>query len=305
VPTKVVSAQDGLRLTVNAMTKDPTLIPARLIQNLEKEFITDALLRTLPATKSGVYVYDESTPMFADGSAAIVEEFGEIPVITGRQGDRKAAYTVKRALAMMVSQEMINRNDVDRVNTQIRQIRNTMVRTWETSFLQALFTLTTNTQAAVGAWSGGTSKIRNDLALASKKIADSAPTSDPDNYFGFQADTLVIGHTSRTDLMTNADFNAAFSSQGPLAAKNTGYTGELPGQFFGLNIMVSRELDRLYPGKAILLQRKVVGGIGDERPLRATELYPDRPRETFRSDLVRQSAVVIDQPGAACLITGV
>lgn len=305
MPTKVVSAQDGLRLTVNAMTKDPTLIPARLIQNLEKEFITDALLRTLPATKSGVYVYDESTPMFADGSAAIVEEFGEIPVITGRQGDRKAAYTVKRALAMMVSQEMINRNDVDRVNTQIRQIRNTMVRTWETSFLQALFTLTTNTQAAVGAWSGGTSKIRNDLALASKKIADSAPTSDPDNYFGFQADTLVIGHTSRTDLMTNADFNAAFSSQGPLAAKNTGYTGELPGQFFGLNIMVSRELDRLYPGKAILLQRKVVGGIGDERPLRATELYPDRPRETFRSDLVRQSAVVIDQPGAACLITGV
>jgi hypothetical protein len=305
VATKVVSAQDGFKLTVNAMVKDPTLIPARLVSDLQQEFITDAVLRRLPPTNSGIYEYTDSTPLFADGSAAVVEEFGEIPVITGRIGDRKAAYTVKRALAMMVSQEMVNRNDVDRVNTLIKQIRNTMVRSWETTFLTAVFTLATNTQAAVGTWSGVSSKIRTDLALGGKKIRDAAPTTDPDNYFGFTADTLIIGHQSQTDLMTNADFNAAFASQGPLATKNTGYTGELPGTFFGYNIMVSRELDRLYPGKALLLERKTIGGIGDERPLRATELYADRPRETWRSDLVRQSAVVIDQPGAACIITGV
>lgn len=303
--TKIVSAQDGFKLTVNAMVKDPTLIPARIISDLQQMFITDAVLRRLPPTTSGIYEYQQSTPLFADGSAAIVEEFGEIPVITGRAGDRLAAYTVKRALAMMVSQEMINRNDIDAVNTRIRQIRNTMVRAWETTFLTAVFTLATNTQAAVGSWSGVSSKIRTDLALGMKKVGDAAPTTDPDNYFGFEADTLIIGRQSRTDLMTNSDFNAAFASQGPLATKNTGYTGELPGEFFGVNIMVSRELDRLYPGKALLVQRKIIGGIGDERPMRATELYPDRPRETFRSDLVRQSAVVIDQPGAACIITGV
>lgn len=305
MPTKWGSAQDGIRLTVNAMVKDPTLIPARVIQDLQQEFITDSVLRRLPPTASGVYTYDESTPLFADGSAPIVEEFGEIPIISGRMGDRKAAYTVKRALAMMVSQEMINRNDVDGVNKRIKQIRNTMIRTWETTFLTALMTLAGNTQAAVGAWSGGTSAIRKDVNGARKKVEDAAPVSDTDNYFGFRADTLIIGHTSKYDLLNSTDFNSAVASTGPLAEKNTAYTGELPGQFLGLTVMVSRELDRLYPGKAVILERKTIGGIGDERPMRATELYPDRPRETYRSDLVRQSAVLIDQPYAACLITGV
>lgn len=305
MPTKLISAQDGFRLTVNSMVKDPTLIPARIIQDLQQEFITDAVLRRLPPTDSGVYLFDQSTPLFADGSVPIVDEFGEIPIISGRMGDRSAAYTVKRAIAMMVSQEMINRNDVDAVNKRITQIRNTMVRTWETTFLTALMTLVTQTQAAVGTWGGGTPNIRKDLALAKKKVKDAAPTSDPDNYFGFAADTVIIGHQSETDLSISTDFNSAMSSQGPLAPKSTFYTGELPGNFVGLNILVSREMDRLYPGKAIVLERKTVGGIGDERPMRATELYPDRPRESFRSDLVRQSAVVIDQPGAACIITGV
>lgn len=305
MPTKWNSAQDGLKLTVNAMVKDPTLIPARVISDLQQEFITDSVLRRLPPTNSGVYIYNQSTPLFADGSAPVVEEFGEIPILTGRFGDRLAAYTVKRALAMMVSQEMINRNDIDGVNTRIKQIRNTMVRTWETTFLTAVMTLASNTQAAIGAWGGGTSNIRKDLNGARKKIEDAAPASDTDNYFGFTADTLIVGHTSKYDLLNSTDFNSATSSQGPLAAKNTAYTGELPGNFLGLTVMVSRELDRLYPGKALLLERKTIGGIGDERPLRATELYPDRPRETYRSDLVRQSAVVIDQPAAACIITGV
>lgn len=305
MPTKWNSAQDGLRLTVNAMVKDPTLIPARIIQDLSQEFITDSVLRRLPPTDSGIYVYNESTPLFADGSAPVVEEYGEIPILQGRMGDRKAAYTVKRALALMISEEMKNRNDVDGVNTRIKQIRNTMVRTWETTFLTAVFTLAGNTQAAVGAWSGGTSAIRKDINGARKKVQDAAPASDTDNYFGFRADTLIIGHTSQYDLLNSTDFNSAVASTGPLAAKNTAYTGELPGNFLGLTVMVSRELDRLYPGKALLLERKTIGGIGDERPLRATELYPDRPRETYRSDLVRQSAVVIDQPNAACIITGV
>src|SRR4051812_28516594 len=134
MPTqRIVSVQDGPRLTVSQMVKSPTLIPKRIISNLQQEFIVDSLLRRLPATESGAYVYDESTPLFADGDAAIVEEFGEIPTISGRVGARKVALTVKRALAMLVSQEMVNRNNADRVNTQITQIRNTMVRTWETA----------------------------------------------------------------------------------------------------------------------------------------------------------------------------
>ena len=305
--TKVVSVQDGPRITVSQMVKQPTLIPKRIISDLEQQFIVDALLRRLPASQSGSYIYEESTPLFADGEAAIVEEFGEIPTISGRLGERRVAVTVKRALAMLVSQEMVNRNNVDRVNTQIKQIRNTMVRTWETAFLQALINHPdVLAQNAIAGWnnSGGLANLRRDIAEAQFKIENAAPADDVDNYFGFSPDTLVIGKRTRTDLITSDDFNKVYKESG-LNTQAPIYKGTLPGDFFGLTIMVSRELDRLAPGKALLLERKTVGGIGDERPLRATPLREDPDRETWRSNIVRQSAIVLDQPKAACWINGV
>lgn len=286
------------------MVKNPTVIPARVISAMEQMFIVDALLRKLPPTDSGMVQYDESTPLFADGDAEIVEEFGEIPTIGGRLGARKVAFTIKRALAILVSQEMVNRNNVDRVNKQIKQVSNTMIRTWETQFLLALLNHPdVEDYPVAAAWDNPASLIRTDLTEAGLLIGDAAPADDPDNYYGFDADTLVVGRRTKADLIQSDDFNKVFR-QSPLAEKAPEYKGTLPGEFYGLNIMVSRELDRLAPGKAILLEKKTVGGISDERPTRSTPLYPDRPRETWRSDTVRQSAIVIDQPKAAVILTG-
>lgn len=302
---KVVSVQDGPKVTVAAMVKNPTVIPARIISDLQQQFIVDALLRKLPATDSGMVQYDESTPLFADGEAEIVEEFGEIPTIGGRLGARKVAFTVKRALALLVSQEMVNRNNVDRVNKQIKQIRNTMVRTWETTFFTALLNHPdVGSINASAAWDAVGAKIRFDLTEAGLLIENAAPADDPDNYFGFEPDTLVVGKRTKADLILSDDFNKVFR-QNPLSASAPEYKGTLPGEFYGLKILVSREMDRLAPGKALLLEAKTVGGISDERPLSSTPLYPDRPRETWRTDTVRQSAVVIDQPKAAIWINGV
>lgn len=304
---KSVSFQDGPKLTVSAMVKNPTIIPKRIISTLEQQFIVDALLRKLPPTQSGVYVYEESTPLFADEDAQIVEEFGEIPIVSGKVGARKVAFTVKRALGLKVSQEMINRNAVDRVNTQMTQIKNTMLRTWETVFLQAVLNHPDiPTMASTAPWDGAGSKIRFDLADGQRRVGDAAPVDSPDNYYGFEADTLVIGRKTRTDLITSDDFNAVYRNGANLAEKSPEYKGTLPGEFYGLTIMVSREMDRLAPDRALLLQRKVLGGIGDERALRSTPLYEEkRSNETWRSDTLRQSAVVIDQPKAALWITNV
>jgi len=303
---KVVGANDGPRITVAAMVKNPTVIPARVISATEQMFIVDSLLRKLPPTDSGMVQYDESTPLFADGNAEIVEEFGEIPTIGGRLGARKVAFTVKRALAILVSQEMVNRNNIDRVNKQIKQVANTMIRTWETTFFQAILNhpdvLTYN---AAFDWGLATGKIRFDLTEAGLLIENAAPADDLDNYYGFQPDTLVVGKRTKADLITSDDFNKVFRNSPTLSEKSPEYKGTLVSDYYGLRILVSRELDRLAPNKALLLESKTLGGISDERPMRATPLYPDRPRETWRSDTVRQSAVVIDQPKAACWINGV
>lgn len=301
--TKVAGVQDGPRLTVNTLIKNPTVIQKRLITMMQNQFIVDSLLRRLPPTDSGMYEYHESTPLFADGDAEIVEEFGEIPTIGGKVGDRKVAYTVKRALALLISEEMRRRNNIDRVNVQQTQIKNTMIRTWETAFFRTLLAHPDIPNLpATSAWDGASSKIRTDLSEAISLIED-ATTGEEQNYLGFTPNTLVIGRRTRTDLIQSDDFAKVYSDK--LIDRAPAYTGTLPGQFYGLTIMVSREMDRLAPGKALLLERGTVGGIGDERPTTVTPLVQDPNRETWRSNTIRQSAIVIDQPKAAAWITGV
>ena len=302
----IASQSDGPRLTVATMTKEPTLIPRRILSTLENQFIADDILRRLPPTQSGTYLFDESTPLFAEGDAPVVGEFGEIPLISGRVGARRVAVTVKRALGLQISIEMRNRNDVDKVNTQITQIKNTFVRTWETAFVNALLQHPDIHRMSAGAaWDSVGSAIREDLIEGTNLIENSSlDGAANEDFFGFSPNTMVIGRNVRDALMLSDDFNKAYVDN--KADESILYTGKLPGRFFNVDaFMVSREMDRLSPKGALLLERKTVGGIGDERRLQSTPMYEDKNRETWRSNTVRQSAVVIDQPKAACLIENV
>jgi hypothetical protein len=305
--SSIASSTDGPRVTVAALIKEPTVIPRRILSMLQNQFIADSVLRRLQPTQSGAYVYEESTPLFAEGDAPVVGEFGEIPVISGRVGARKVAVTVKRALAVQISIEMKNRNNIDAVNTQVTQVKNTFIRTWETAFLNALLNHPDiHTMPAGAAWDSATPNIREDLvegtSLVENSTVDDVDTDE--DFFGFSPNTLVIGRNVRDALMLSDDFNKAYVDN--KADESVLYTGKLPGRFFNVDsIMVSREMDRLSPDGALLLERGTVGGIGDERPLRSTPMYERKENESWRSDTVRQSAVVIDQPKAACLITNV
>lgn len=304
--TSIASQSDGPRITVAAMTKNPTIIPRRILSTMENQFIADSVLRRLPPTQSGAYVYEESTPLFAEGDAPVVGEFGEIPLISGRAGARRVAVTVKRALGVQISIEMKNRNDIDKVNTQITQVKNTFIRTWETAFVNALLLHPDIHRMPAGvAWDDPTAAIREDLIEGTNLIENSSLDGAPEeDFFGFSPNTMVIGRNVRDALMLSDDFNKAYVDN--KADESVLYTGKLPGRFFNVDsFLVSREMDRLAPKGALLLERKTVGGIGDERPLRSTPMYEDPNRESWRSNTVRQSAIVIDQPKAACLIESV
>lgn len=298
--TRFISVDDGQKLTVSALVKDPTLIPRRILDIANNMFVADKILRPGPSLPSGVAKYFESTPMFADDDVAIVEEFGQIPVGRNSLGDVKFLRAVKRALAVLISQEMINRNDVDAVNTQINQVRNTMVKGIDDAAMGTILgNASVNTIAASAAWSSSTSKIRLDLADAIKSVADSTDANGGN--FGFTPDTLVINTTAQADFLSSDDVAKVFV--GNVADQNPLLLGKLGPNFFGLDVMVTRSAT--LAGKALVLERGTVGFISDERPLQATPLYEDRPTETWRSDTVRASAIGIDQPKAACIITGI
>ena len=61
----------------------------------------------------------------------------------------------------------------------------------------------------------------------------------------------------------------------------------------------------------LVLERGTVGFYSDTRALQATELYPEGngpnggPTESWRSDATRKRVMGVDQPLAACWITGV
>lgn len=306
----LISSRDGQRTTVNAMMKSPRIIPRRILKMLDQEFLTDVILRNAGGNNSGVVRYWESTPLFANVDAAVVSEFGQIPVTTGNLGKPKVAHVEKRGLGVRVSREMRDRNDVDAVNTQIIQVRNTMTRTWEDAFLtQFLANPNVHTTAASTPWSGTSTTIRKDINTARFTIKNSAADVAGKQKFGFVPNLLVLPMESETDFLDSDEVSKPYV--GNIASSNLQYTGKLPNRFLNLDVVVSWRLGDLAPGTAILLERKTVGGYSDERVLQATPMYGEGggpnggPNESWRSDTTRGSALFVDQPLAASLITGI
>ena len=202
--TQIVSVQDGPRLTVAQLVSSPTLIPRRMLDMLDQQFLTDVVLRRAADAPSGSIVYFESTPLFAKDDPAILDEFGEIPTTNGSIGTPKVARVVRRALGLRVSKTMLDRNDIDAVNIQLTQIKNTMVRAWE----DALFTsvvanaqIQSVTTAASWGAAASSSHIRADISAAKYLIKTASADAAKKQKFGYVADTLVISIETEEDLL--------------------------------------------------------------------------------------------------------
>jgi hypothetical protein len=302
----IISVQDGPRIAVNDLINNPTVVPRRILQLANNQFLADSILRDAGGNNSGVVEYSSSTPLFADRGAAIRTEFGEYALVTTSMGIPSIATTVDRGMSILISDEMRMRNNMDRVNTQLMQVKNTMVRDWDAAFM-ALFLANASVQTfgAATAWATSTA-IRTDILKATKFVNTAlAPGGQAGNYLNFNADTMIITESTRYDIMSSASFNSGTAIfQGNLADENLQYTGVLPQKILNLDVLVAKG-SALPDGKAIVLERKTVGFISDEEPLQSTPLYRDQPRRTWRSDTNRRSAMGLDQPLAACIITAV
>lgn len=297
--TEFVSSSDkGSQLKVNDFIKQPTLVQSVMTNMMNKQFIADALLRQAPGAASGVVKYHEDESLFADG-IEIVAEYGEIPVAKGVDGTPRSVFTVQGGGALVISEAMRRRNDVDLVNKRLRQIKNAMVKFWDDRFMAAIFSSPAIPTSAVSlAWTDTTAKIRFDVAKAGELVM--AQTDSLGNEYGFQPDTLLV-HPLRASAMTyNDDVVKVF--QGAIAGSNPYYVGDTGRDLGGFRLMKSW---RVPVNKACLLERKTIGFISDEVALDTTAMYEDKPRQSWRSDTTRTSAVAIDAPKAAVILTGI
>lgn len=300
-------SQQGMRITVNGLIKDPLMIRERFLKLSAQQFMMEDLLRRVPGTQSGVVGYSESAPIFASEDPEIVAEGGEIPLLVGEDGVPKAAFTVKIAGGIEITRETRDRNRIDKVNQRMRQVRNTFVRVWERRMFDALNAAPTLTQAASGLWATTTTNIRSDVltalqAVREANLSGAAPGPNVDDYLGFEPDTLVMSTRTEAKFFNNTSVVEVYQHGGTLDKKQPMYTGTLEREFMGLRVLTSRFMadDIVW-----IMERKEVGGYSDERPLNVTPLYEDRPREVWRADAVRRTAIFVDQPKAAIKITGV
>lgn len=304
--TNLVSVSDGSRLTVSDLVKNPLFIPTKLKELIENQFISEALLRNGGKNDSGVVTFREGDPTFLDDDVQDVAEFGEIPVSAGKLGLPRAVYATKKALGVRVSKEMIDENDVDAVNKQVTGLKNTFIRANDRGAKALFSSPTVPTLPVSAAWDDPNGKPRTDLAKAIEQISTAAPDeATEDEYFGFEPDTIVLHPGLLATLMDNEQILKVY--QGNVANESIAYTGAIPAQIMGLNVIKSRT----FPvDKALILERGTVGFYSDTRPLQFTALYPEGggpnggPRETWRSDASHKRAIGLDQPKAALWLTG-
>jgi hypothetical protein len=301
----IISSSDGPRVSVNDLAKSPTVIPRRIINLTKNQFIADAILRKGDAVPSGIAQFYESTPLFADTGASIRSEFAEYRIVTTSEGIPRVSVSVDRGLSLMISDEMRSRNQMDRVNLQVTQIKNTLVRDWDTAFITALLANPSVQTGSGGAWSNvATTSLRTDILGAVKAVNNATTGNQAQNFLAFNCDTMVINENVKYFIMTNTSFNSGTNIyQGNLADENLQYTGVLPQKLLNLNVLVMKAGGALPDTKVLFLERGTVGFISDEEPLQATPLYRDNPRRTVRSDVNRKSLMGIDQPKAALVLT--
>lgn len=311
--TIITGRQDGPRLTVAQMMKAPTIIPKRSLSMLDNQFLVDVILRNGGANQAGLVLFWETTPQYANDQPSVLDDFAQIPVTSGSLGTPKAVRVVRRAMAIRVSKTMIDRNNVDLVNTQITQVRNTMIAAWEDAFFSA-FIANPNiqTMATDVVWSDDDSHIRKDVNGAKFLIKNASSDGDGQSghsKLGYKADTLIVSTVTESDFLDSDEVSKVYI--GTLAPSNLQYTGVMERKFLGLDVVSSWRLDVYSFGSAIVCERKTLGFISDERPLEATPMYPEGggpnggPTESWRTDTTRASAIGVDQPLAAVLITGV
>ena len=293
----------GRKITVDDIRRNPLFLPARILELLDGQFIDDVLLRY--EGDASTIAFEEGSSLFLDDEVQEMLEFEEIPVAGYQRGLPRVAIATKKGLGVRISEDMKRENNVAAVNRQVTALVNTMIRARVLAMRQLVMNPAIPTIAASAAWDTASGKPRRDLAAAAEVVA-SAGDDTVDTTENYEADTTVMPGGITPILLDNDDFLKVYG--GNLASENIAYTGKLPGDVMGMLGLKAR----FWPTDRVLVcQRKTIGFYTDPRPLEVTPLYPEGngpnggPTESYRVDATMKRGMGIDQPLAACWITGV
>ncbi|MDI6911474.1 hypothetical protein [Nocardioides sp.] len=293
----------GRKITVDDIRRNPLFLPARILELLDGQFIDDIILRY--EGDASTVAFEEGASVFLDGEVSELIEFEEIPVLGTQRGLPRLAVATKKGAGVRISEDMKRENNIAAVNRQITALTNSMIRARFVAMRELLLNPAIPAIPASAAWDTASGRPRRDFAAAAEVIA-SAGDDTAGTTYGYEADTTVVPGSLTPVLLDNEDFLKVYG--GNIAGENIAYTGKLPQDVMGMLGLKAR----FWPqDRVLVLKRKTVGFYTDPRPLEVTPLYPEGngpnggPTESHRSDATMKRASGIDEPLAACWITGV
>lgn len=301
----ITGAFSGETLTVDAMIKDPTFIQERILEDLDKAFLEEALFRNA-GTNDGIVAYREAVAPFLNDDAEVVAEYAEIPLSNMDSGKVKSLIGHKTALGVSVSLEQRRFNKLDPVVQQVNALKNTMVRTSVRASLAAFANAEIPTLNVGTKWEEPTANPLGDIRAAKRTISQAKPETDDQALFGYKPDTLVIAESTLEAALEHEATQKFFI--GNMAAENPIFKGITPGVLSQLRIVTSSwlEEDEIY-----VMEAQTAGFYSDSIPLTVSELYSPHgdngyggSTQSWRVDVFRTRVIAVDNPKAVVKIEG-
>lgn len=280
-------------LTVQQYLRRPDLLYRRMTDIAEKGFIIDALLQGGYDVQGGVIPYTRSESLYLDRDPEEIPEGGPYPVTGDTTPGILQEIARKYGLKTFITEEMVRRNQFPVVEMKLTKLTNTIIRYIDGIFLTKLLAdPDINTRAAAGAWTAAGTTIVQDIENAKSDIRLQAE--------GYEPDTLIIHPSKIPALTVNEQIRQAYV--GTAAIRNPIFTGQLP-PLFGLDLMYTPNLPNA--NTALLLQRNMIGGRGDEVPMEVKSLPFDEHYDRFWLKGRRVVATFLQEPKAIVKLTGI
>lgn len=306
---------NATQITVDYLLKNPTVLARRFREDLsQKGYITEALLQGGYPVVGGSIRFNRDESLFPDDESGrrtyeIVAEGARFPIIGPLEPSEQVEKSAKHGLRMFVTDEQRLRNTVPQVDKDLRYLKNELIDYVDNLFMQKFLTDTgvPTYNVVTGAGSGGASGTITGFSGAAWGMTGMGILQDlvkakslmTNLRRGFKPDTLVINDDKVANFMAHQELHKYFINAGAQAPI---FTGQLPGQIAGLDILYSPYVPT---GQAIVMQRKAIGGYGDERPETLNVLPFNEEREIWEIKASRMMVYFIDEPKAAVKLTNI
>lgn len=280
----------GDNLTISRFLNSPTLITRRLRTIAENRFIADFLLQGRYNASGGAVLFEQNESIFPSRPAEAIEPGSRFPQVPVTSGPALLAGVKKWGLETPITDEAVKRQGIDPVNRANTKLVNGVVQQVDSVALAAIAASVTQTFAAANAWTTSAATIFRDVMRARAVILGLNQGYDPD--------TVVLSDTLYAYAASDATLASALRREDP---NNPVYTAQLP-QVAGMFWTSSPNLPAGV--SAMVLDRKVLGGLADEVPLQGGSRRDEADEQVFvKAKRVTVPAVV--EPNAAIKLTGV